>query len=67
MVDITVAVIEDAIRVELESVARDSDRYWAIIKLIDEGPAVAFLNVTEGSYFETATVLFACVGNARDG
>ena len=67
MIDITVAVVEYTTGVELKSVARNTDWYWTIIKLIDEGPTVALLNVAKRGHFKTATVLFARIGNPWDG
>lgn len=64
MIDVTIAVVEDATRVKLQAVTRNANWYWAIIKLINQSPAVPLLNVTKWGHFKTPPILFACVRNS---
>lgn len=65
MINVTVAIIENTLWVELKPVSGNSNGNRAIIKLINKSATVALLNFFEGGNLETSAIFFANSGNSR--
>ena len=65
MVNIAVAIVENSAWIKLKSIPCDSNRYRAIIKLIDQSSAITLLYVLERGHFKSSAVFFASSSHSR--